>query len=322
MGYVATIGMFDGVHLGHQFVLRRVTACAREEGLQSMAITFDHTVRCEPVLTPLDEKCRLISLAGIDRVEVLAFTDELKRMTAREFMQQVLRDRLGVAVLLTGYDNRFGHNREEGFDDYVRYGHELGIDVRCLPPLNLPANPASSPDQHITSLTSHLSPLTSRAVSSSLIRQLLTEGKVDDAAQCLGRPYAVSGTVEHGEHVGTALGFPTANLLPAHPQQLIPAEGVYAVRVTLDSTGERPLPAMMNIGHRPTFGGRRQTLETHIFDLKADLYGQQMQVEFVERLRSERRFDSPEALRSQLRQDAEQARQCLTQKVRTDGLAL
>ena len=133
MGYVATIGVFDGVHLGHQFVLRHVVETAREQGLQSMAITFDQTMPRDQVLTSLDAKRLLLSKTGVDRIEVLQFTDELRQMTAREFMQRVLKEQLDVKILLTGYDNRFGHNREEGFDDYVRYGKELGIEVRCLP---------------------------------------------------------------------------------------------------------------------------------------------------------------------------------------------
>ena len=116
-GYVATIGMFDGVHQGHQFVLQHVVQQARERGLQSLCITFDHSPRQEQVLTPLDEKLRLIRQTGIDHIEVLAFTPELKSLTARQFMEQVLKAQLHVSVLLTGYDNRFGHNREEGFDD-------------------------------------------------------------------------------------------------------------------------------------------------------------------------------------------------------------
>ena len=134
MGYVATIGMFDGVHLGHLFVLQHVVKTAREQGLQSMAITFDHTMHRDQVLTPLDAKRLLLSKTGIDHIEVLQFTDELRQMTAREFMQRVLKEQLDVKMLLTGYDNRFGHNREEGFDDYKRYGRELGIKVESLPP--------------------------------------------------------------------------------------------------------------------------------------------------------------------------------------------
>ena len=292
-GFVATIGMFDGVHLGHQFVLRQVVDQAHKLGLQPLCITFDHSPRQEQVLTPLDEKVRLIRQMGIDHVEVLAFTEELKALTARQFMEQVLRDQMNVRVLLTGYDNRFGHNREEGFDDYVRYGQELGIEVVSLPPA-----PTKGRED---------------IVSSSYIRQLLSEGQVKEATQCLGHPYSISGHVAHGEHIGTELGFPTANLVPSSLQQLIPAPGAYAVRVTLltPSPSLLPLSGMMNIGTRPTFDGHMQTLEVHIFNFHEDLYGQPLSVEFVDKLREERRFDSMEALKEQLKQDAIQAEQML-----------
>ena len=299
-GFVATIGMFDGVHLGHQFVLRQMVNLAREQGLQPLCITFDHSPRQEQVLTPLDEKVRLIRQMGIDHVEVLAFTEELKALTARQFMEQVLRDQMNVRVLLTGYDNRFGHNREEGFDDYVRYGQELGIEVVSLPPApGLTPNPSPKGEGDV--------------VSSSYIRQLLSEGQVKEATQCLGHPYSISGHVAHGEHIGTELGFPTANLVPSSLQQLIPAPGAYAVRVTLltPSPSLLPLSGMMNIGTRPTFDGHMQTLEVHIFNFHEDLYGQPLSVEFVDKLREERRFDSMEALKEQLKQDAIQAEQVL-----------
>ena len=292
MGYVATIGMFDGVHKGHQFVLRQVVECARERGLQSMAITFDHTVRREQVLTPLDEKLLLLSKTDIDRVEVLPFTKELKQMTARQFMEQVLKEQLDVKVLLTGYDNRFGHNREEGFDDYVRYGQELGIEVKSLPPA--PSYAEGKGD----------------TVSSSLIRQLLRKGRVSEAAQALGFPYTILGTVEHGEHVGTRLGFPTANLTIIDDRQLIPAPGVYAVKVRLENSVEQK-HGMMNIGNRPTFDGHRQTLEAHIFQLHENLYGQRLLVSFVKRLRDEQRFDSIDALKEQLQKDVIAAQEAL-----------
>lgn len=163
-GYVATIGMFDGVHKGHQFVLRQVVACAQQHGLYPLCITFDHSPRCEQMLTPLNEKLRLIRLTGIEHIEVLHFTEALKQLTAREFMEQMLLKQLHVKMLLTGYDNRFGHNRNEGFDDYVRYGHELGIEVRALP--------------------------AEGTVSSSHVRKLLQEGLVSEAAECLGPPIA------------------------------------------------------------------------------------------------------------------------------------
>jgi riboflavin kinase/FMN adenylyltransferase len=291
MGYVATIGMFDGVHLGHQFVLHHVVETAREQGLQSMAITFDQTMPRDQVLTSLSAKRLLLSKTGIDRIEVLQFTDELRQMTAREFMQQVLKEQLNVKILLTGYDNRFGHNREEGFDDYVRYGQELGIEVKSLPP-------APSKGR-------------GRTISSSFIRQLLTEGHVGKASEGLGYPYTILGRVEHGEHVGTQLGFPTANLVPVDEKQLIPAAGAYAVKVRMENSVEWK-HGMMNIGMRPTFNGHKRTLEVHIFRLNEDLYGQQLLVSFVERLREEQRFENVEALINQLQQDAVLAEQILT----------
>ena len=291
MGYVATIGMFDGVHLGHQFVLHHVVETAREQGLQSMAITFDQTMPRDQVLTPLYAKRLLLSKTGIDCIEVLPFTDELRQMTAREFMQQVLKEQLNVKILLTGYDNRFGHNREEGFDDYVRYGQELGIEVKSL-------SPAPSKGR-------------GRTISSSFIRQLLTEGHVGKASEGLGYPYTILGRVEHGEHVGTQLGFPTANLVPVDEKQLIPAAGAYAVKVRMENSVEWK-HGMMNIGMRPTFNGHKRTLEVHIFRLNEDLYGQQLLVSFVERLREEQRFENVETLINQLQQDAVLAEQILT----------
>ena len=257
-GYVATIGMFDGVHLGHQYVLQQVMQTAHERGLQSMAITFDHTLRKEALLTTLDEKLSLL--------------------------QQVLKERLDVRVLLIGYDNRFGRGRSEGFDDYVRYGRELGIDV--------------------IQLSAH------GTVCSSLIRQQLKEGRVAEAAHMLGHPYLLEGRVEHGEHIGTRLGFPTANLVPEDRQQLIPASGVYAVRVALD---HQPAlyAAMMNIGHRPTFEGQHTTLEVHVLHLNENLYGHHLTVHFIERLRNEQRFDSERALVRQLEKDARQVEELL-----------
>lgn len=282
IGYVATIGMFDGVHRGHQFVLQHVADEARQRGLQSMAITFDKSG--PQTLTPLDQKRLLLTKTGIDRIEVLTFNEALKQMTAREFMEQELRDRLNVKVLLTGYDNRFGHNRTEGFDDYVRYGKELGIEVLQLPQEG--------------------------EISSSIIRQLVIDGDIHKANELLGNPYTILGRVEHGEHIGTKLGYPTANLVLVDKCQLIPSAGVYAVKIRLENSVEWK-HGMMNIGMRPTFDGQHQTLEVNVFRLKENLYGQQLQVAFIERLRGEQRFDSIEALKEQLRQDAIEAERIL-----------
>ena len=282
IGYVATIGKFDGVHRGHQFVLQHVVDEAHQRGLLSMAITFDKTG--PETLTPLAQKRILLMKTGLDRIEVLTFDDAFKQMTARQFMQQVLRDQYGVKVLLTGYDNRFGHNRLEGFDDYVRYGKELGIEVKQLPAAG--------------------------EISSSIIRQLVADGDVSKADELLGHPYIIAGSVEHGEHIGTKLGYPTANIVMDDQCQLIPAAGVYAVKIRMENSMEWK-HGMMNIGTRPTFDGQRQTLEVNVFRLKENLYGQQLQVAFIERLRGEQRFDNIEALKEQLRQDAIEAERIL-----------
>lgn len=284
IGFAATIGMFDGVHSGHRFVLRQLAEQAQQHHLQPLVITFDRSPRQEKVLTPLTEKLRLIREAGIDHVEVLHFTPQLKALSARQFMEQELRGRLGVRLLLTGYDNHFGHrpapsssgeSHNEGFNDYVSYGRELGIDI-----IGLPAE---------------------GNVSSSHIRQLLTEGRVAEAADCLEHCYTISGRVGHGQHIGTGMGFPTANLVPDDAHQLIPASGAYAVTVNTPSGTYR---GMMNIGTRPTFDGQTTTLEVHILHHDEDLYGQPLSVAFVSRLREEHHFDCIETLKQQLRQDA------------------
>lgn len=287
VGYVATIGMFDGVHRGHQFVLQHVAGEARQRGLQSMAITFDKSG--PQMLTSLDQKRLLLTKTGIDRIEVLTFNDALRQMTAREFMEHELRDRLNVKVLLTGYDNRFGHNRAEGFDDYVRYGRELGIEVLQLPQEG--------------------------EISSSIIRQLITDGDISKADELLGHPYTITGRVEHGEHIGTRLGFPTANIVVDDQCQLIPAPGVYAVRVRLDDSMEQK-HAMMNIGTRPTFDGHQTTLEVHVLRLHENLYGRQLTISFVERLRDEHRFDTIEELKAQLQNDVKQTEERLNQTIK------
>lgn len=292
---VATIGCFDGVHRGHQVLIRKVLEIAEEQGIMSTVITFDRqprelfdsSFRPQLLSTP-EEKEKILKDLGIDEVVVLPFTKELAGMTAQAFMAEVLRDRYAVQVLVAGYDNRFGHNRAEGFEDYVRYGKELGIEVLRGDVARFKGG--------------------DKAVSSSAIRQLLSEGYVELMPDCLTRPYSLSGEVVPGEHIGHELGFPTANLEPSHPFKLIPAAGAYAVWVTVE---DKQMPAMMNIGTRPTFQGKKQTLEVNILDFEGDLYGKTVSVEFVKRLREEQRFDSPEALKNQLEEDKIRVREIL-----------
>lgn len=293
---VATIGFFDGVHRGHQFLIDEVKTEAAKAGLQSLVITFDRHPRqvlqqsYQPqLLTTLDEKLRLLSLTGIDDIYVLHFTQDMAGLTAKEFMSQILHDKLNVRKLVIGYDNRFGHNRAEGFDDYVQYGRDLGIEV----------------------IQAHPFEISGVKVSSSVVRAFLNGGEVEMAKRCLGRPFMLSGTVVRGFQEGRKMGFPTANLQTAEGL-LIPADGVYAVKVKVCDTGKW-LPAMTNIGTRPTFHGTARTLETHIFDFSKDIYDMPMTVAFVKRVRGEQMFDSEQALAEQLRKDEQEIRKILKQ---------
>lgn len=338
--YAATIGFFDGVHRGHRYVLEQLQRLAKEKGLPSMAITFDRHPRqvvdisWHPLLlTTLDEKQQLLEQTGIDTMVVLPFDKRMASLSAYRFMQQVLKERLGVCLLLTGYDNRFGHrtaDSSEDFEDYVEYGRQMGIEVVCGEGLKTTDDRIRRPDDR-------------RYVSSSLVRQLLTEGCVEEAAQCLGRPYSLTGTVVHGFGQGRKMGFPTANMqinsigltrfdsegngltrLDTGCQRLVPKDGVYAVRVRINTKPYQTvsnrcnpsqtvaLPGITNIGLRPTFDGHQRTIETHILDFQGDLYGKDISIEFVKRLRDEQHFDSAEELARQMTRDAETAKTVLT----------
>ena len=285
---VATIGFFDGVHRGHCSLLSQVVRQAAQRNRQSTVVTFDIHPRqlvnpdFQPLLlTTLDEKLQLLSLQGIDRVAVLHFDEQMASLSARDFMSVVLSRQLNVDTLVLGYDSRFGHGRTAGFADYEAYGRSMGIDV-------LRATPLLSDD--------------GTPVSSSLVRNLLLSGNIAQANDALGRRYSLTGNVVEGFHEGRRLGFPTANLALADRQRLVPGRGVYAVWAELTGYSE-PMPAMMNIGTRPTYNGSSQTLEVHIIGYEGDLYGQDITVTFAERIRSEQPFDSPSALASQLQLD-------------------
>lgn len=290
----ATIGCFDGVHRGHQMLVQMMVCEARRRGLKPIAVTFDRLPRQlfdssfhPQLLSTLEEKEACLKALGVEEVIVLPFTHQLAALSAEAFMREILRDQLSVELLVTGYDHRFGHDRSKGFGDYVRYGQLLGIDV-------VRGDVAMMDDQ--------------MAVSSTVIRQMLAEeGRVEMMSDVLTRRYTLSGRVVSGEHIGQELGFPTANLEPDSQEKLIPASGAYAVWAMVDcgitNPSEQRMPAMMNIGTRPTFEGKQQTLEVHILKDVGNLYGQKMTVEFVSRLRDEQRFDTREALIAQLKSD-------------------
>ncbi|MGI6232094.1 MAG: bifunctional riboflavin kinase/FAD synthetase [Prevotella sp.] len=290
---VATIGFFDGVHRGHQFLIQHVIEEARRNELASTVVTFDRHPRqilqkdFQPqLLTTLPTRLILLARTGVDQTALLTFSTELAQLTAREFMDRILRQQLNVRKLVIGYDNRFGHNRSETFDDYVRYGRELGIEVI-----------------HHTALT-----IDGLNVSSSVVRSLLSEGKIAKADRCLGYPYTITGKVVSGYQEGRLLGFPTANIDLGTSGQLVPANGVYAVEARLEQTMAMR-PAMMNIGTRPTFGGAKRSIETHIFNFKGNIYGKQLSISFYDRIREERKFDNVAQLVEQLKKDERQVEQ-------------
>ena len=294
MKKVATIGSFDGVHRGHLCLLKQVRKIADERGLKAMAVTFALSPKSVlggsdmARLNSMEERVALLTQAGMDEVALLDFTHEMAAMTAHDFMQQVLKEQLGVAVLVIGYDHRFGRGRTDGFDDYVRYGRELGIEVV--------RGEACMED--------------GEAVSSTRIRHCITEGRVTEAAHLLGYNYKLCGTVVGGYRVGRKIGFPTANIGNTD-NKLLPADGVYAVRVNcIPEDSQFSKLGMLNIGHRPTVNnGEERSIEVHILDFEGDLYGQSLCVEFVERLRDEQTFGNLEALMAQLEADKEKVRQ-------------
>lgn len=294
---VATIGFFDGVHCGHRYLISQVCDAAAMRGLASAVVTFSvhprrvmHPDFAPELLTTCAEKNHLLSETGIDLCLMLDFTPQLAQLSARQFMEQ-LKTRYHVQALVIGHDHRFGHNRDEGFDDYLCYGRELGMEV-LLSRAYYYNICAEWGDEQGT-------------VSSSCVRHLLKEGEVAHAATLLGYPYFLQGTVVKGYQVGRRIGYPTANLQVADSDKLVPADGVYVVRVRVqgDDYG-----GMLSIGHRPTFdNGPERSIEVHIFRFQGDIYDCPMRIEFVQRLRKELKFNSPDELIARLKQDEQQA---------------
>lgn len=293
---VATIGFFDGVHKGHQFLIHQVVEEAERVGGTSVCVTFANHPRSVveqmkdrqfsiQLLTTQDEKVKLLKHMGIQEVSLLEFTPEIAMMSAYDFMKQVLKQKMDVGVLVIGYDHRFGHNRSEGFDDYVRYGKEIGIRI---------VQAQVYTENHIT-------------ISSSLIRETLLQGHVADTRELLGYDYFIEGIVVNGFKVGRRIGYPTANI-DVTPDKLIPCDGVYAVKVNLEG---QTFGGMLNIGWRPTFSGNQHTIEVNLFDFDENIYSEHITIHFVDFLRPEQKFDSPEALTQQLAIDEQKAREIL-----------
>lgn len=290
---VATIGNFDGVHLGHQSVFRHLLEKGKELRLPTTVVTFEPQPReffqaaAAPArLTRLREKLQAIQEVGVERVVVLEFNKRLAAMPAERFVQELLVEGLGTRFLSVGDDFRFGRGREGDFELLRRMGRAHGFEVENMNTYKLDAD----------------------RVSSTRIRELLTQGDFTAANQCLGRPYRICGRIGHGDKRGRSIGFPTLNL-NLH-RRVSPLHGVYAVRV--DGLEAAPVPGVANIGVRPTVvGDPRYLLEAHLFGFDRSVYGEHVSVEFIRKLRDEQRFENFEALRRQILLDAANAREIL-----------
>ncbi len=293
-GSVVTLGKFFTVHIGHQALLRATVDEARLRGLPAVAVTFDRHPgeilrpgECAPCLARLDERLALMEVSGIDIALVLTVDTALLATEPEEFVRTVLVGQLGARLVLAGKDFRFGHRARGDLRLLEVLGADAGFECRSFPPVMLEGE----------------------AVSSSRIARWLRDGAVDIAARALGRGYRVSGQVVAGEQLGRRLGFPTANV-QVDARRLLPADGVYAVR--LDGAGLSAAPGVANLGVRPTIDGIGRRLEVHLLERECDLYGSDVVVTFVSRIRGEIRFPDLDALRAQIALDAATAAELLS----------
>ena len=289
-GGVITIGNFDGVHLGHQELVRRVIAAARERHVPATVVTFEphpfeffekgiHTI---PRITRLREKFRALSACGVDNVLILPFNQKLASVSASDFVKSVLHRYLKTVHIIVGDDFRFGHKRQGDFALLQQCGEQLGFTVEAMPTLLIDGE----------------------RVSSTRVRQALLRGDHATAARLLGHPYSMLGRVRPGDQLGRQLGFPTANIY-LH-RKLTPVCGIYTVY--MHGIAPHPLPGVANVGTRPTVDGTRTLLEVHLLDFNQDIYRRYVQVEFCEKLRDEERFASLAILKAHIANDVEVAR--------------
>lgn len=291
-GAVATIGNFDGVHLGHQQIFRKVVQEARRNRCKSVVITFDPHPKSvlhpekRPfyLLTTPEEKLKLIASLQIDAVMLIPFSLDFAKTSARDFVCRILWEQLRIRKIFIGHDYTFGQGKEGNEEFLARYGRKLGFEV------------------DVTNAVMEEGIL----ISSTKVRNLIFDGEVKTAGALLGRPYNLKGRVAGGYGRGGQLGFPTANLEPE--KDLLPPEGVYAVIAEWKGSRYR---GVLNIGHNPTFDNEALTVELHLLDFQGDLYGEELEVFFIDRIRGEVRFDSPESLVEQIGKDVAQARTIL-----------
>ena len=295
-GSVVTVGTFDGVHLGHRDILRRLNERASTGGLPELLFTFRphplevvNPAAAPLMLTPGDEQLEALADSGPLLVSVLPFTPSLAAYSAEQFVKRILLDRYHMRELVIGYDHGLGRGREGDVDVLRTLGRRYGFRVEVVPPTH---DAAGTP------------------ISSSAIRTSIAHGDLDRAKRSLGRPYAFRGSVTRGSARGRDLGYPTLNIELLSPRKLLPPHGVYAVRAT---TSRGNLGGMMNLGGRPTFGELERHVEVHLFEASGDWYGESVSVDVIHRLRDTTHFSSVDALIEQLARDADAARAALTQ---------
>lgn len=284
--FVVTLGFFDGVHIGHRYLIEQVKEEAKRLSLPSAVITFPVHPRkvlqkdYQPaLLCGYDEKLEQLATTHVDYCISLPFTIELSQLSAKEFIHDVLKERIGVHTLFVGYDHRFGHNREDGFSQYLQYGEEVGMNVVQAQELQIAGE----------------------GVSSSKIRTLLKEGNILKANELLSYNYTLSGKIVEGYQVGRTIGFPTANIRAWERYKVVPALGVYAVRVHIK---DEEYEGMLYIGTRPTLHQDSEiSVEVNIFDFDGNLYNQSLTVEFIDFIRADMKFDGLHALVAQIHKD-------------------
>ena len=282
-----TVGFFDGVHRGHRFLIENLKQVASEKGLKTAVLTFRehprkalHSDFVPELLTTCEEKMALLAQTGLDYCILLDFTPDIQNLTAEEFIKNLLHDTLHVKVLLTGYDNRIGKGRVDGFEQYVVYGHEVGLLVQKAEEFSYKG----------------------KQISSSEIRRLIDEGDIAIANQLMGSTYKIDGKVVAGQQIGRTIGFPTANIHVSNTEKKIPQLGVYACWVQIDDDHYK---GMLNIGLRPTLipENQRATIEVNIIDFDQDIYGEHITLEIIKKVRDEKRFPDLETLRKQIEED-------------------
>ena len=288
---IVTVGVFDGLHIGHQAVLQQVLSQAETFNLASFVLTFDPPPlaflapeRCPPALTTLAKKIEILEQLGVDAVVFARFDAYLQQMSPNTFVQQVLLQRLQARQVIVGYDWQFGKGRSGNAEALKELGDKYRFDVMIVGPVQFHGKP----------------------VHSTRVREAIANSNLDLASELLGRRYSITGEVVKGEGRGRQIGFPTANIDAGN--QMVPPSGVYAVQVKLEGC---MFAGVLNMGTRPTFNGEKFQIETHLFDFEKIIYGKKIEISFIEKIRAERRFPNPEMLVNQIRQDVTMAKAIL-----------